>query len=245
MKSFIKDNILIAFSEASDEDLSFFAFSEEEALKAWNRLEITKKYNLSLPKFTFQEHGKSVLKITDPSIDVSAIRADALSTDLPMTTVGVFTADCIPLILTSNQAAAAAHSGWRGLKLNIAGATIKSMKKDFAAEPRQLKAYIGPCIQQCCYEVGKELLDSFIEADPSYSNFFKASKSADNKYYLDTQGIAKKQLLESGIPLENITILDKCTCCSKDPETGNYNYFSYRREKERRKSMFSFAVKLK
>jgi copper oxidase (laccase) domain-containing protein len=47
------------------------------------------------------------------------------------------------------------HSGWRGTLSGVAGRAVREM------EDSPVRAYIGPCIRECCYEVSEELAGKF------------------------------------------------------------------------------------
>ena len=84
---------------------------------------------------------------------------DAIITNVKNVIIGVFTADCVPVILVDeeNKVIAAIHSGWRGTFESITLKTIKKMKEEFNTNEINIKAYIGPHIRKCCYEVSEEL----------------------------------------------------------------------------------------
>ena len=47
------------------------------------------------------------------------------------------------------------HSGWRGTLSGISRKAAREMGE------QGLKAYIGPCIRRCCYEVSEDLAGEF------------------------------------------------------------------------------------
>ena len=47
------------------------------------------------------------------------------------------------------------HSGWRGTLAGVSGKAAREM----GTSP--VRAYIGPCIRRCCYEVSEELAQTF------------------------------------------------------------------------------------
>lgn len=92
---------------------------------------------------------------------------DALITNKKSTAIGVFTADCVPILLydKANRVVAAIHSGWRGTFSCILSKTIDDMKKLYGTKSENLLAYIGPHMHQCCYEVSEELIEKFKDSE--------------------------------------------------------------------------------
>ncbi len=80
-----------------------------------------------------------------------------LSTD-PAIPIMVATADCVPIIIEAESAAAVVHAGWRGAAAGVVPATLTALR---AAGHEPLRAAIGPAIGACCYEVGAEVADLF------------------------------------------------------------------------------------
>ena len=93
--------------------------------------------------------------------------ADALWTDAAGTWVGIRTADCVPLLLSSEDGnrVAAVHSGWRGTVGRIAEEAVATLAREGVA-PASLRAAIGPSIGACCYEVSDDLALRFLDAAP-------------------------------------------------------------------------------
>lgn len=226
--------ILAGFSDRSDGDLAFYLLSDEEAAARWENLQGLRNLSLNHAAYVHQVHGNKVLTVSDSGAG-SWCRgeADALVTSCSDMPVGVFSADCLPILFWSEKAVGAAHAGWRGTCLDIAAATLKSFQKNLEIAPGELKAAIGPCIGSCCLELGDEVFRRFVEADPAYEAFF----SKKNKWHLDLVALNRFQLIRSGVLEKNVFVFHECTYCNHD------RFFSFRRQKKRNGSMFSFVVR--
>jgi len=139
-------------------------------------------------------------------------KCDALITDKKDVALAVMVADCIPILLYSDNLIAAVHAGRSGTFLKIAQKCALKMKKMGAKE---IKAVFGPSIRSCCYEVGEEIIDIVEE------NFGK--KYIINNSFLDIVSMNIDQLKDVGV--NDIKIINTCTCCDE-------RYYSYRREKK-------------
>jgi len=169
-----------------------------------------------------QVHGNDVVVIADQK-QIYGIqdlpKADGIVTNLSNLAIGIVTADCAPILLYDNeqQIIGACHAGWRGAKSGIIESTIKAMKKLGAND---IKASIGPTIQQYSYQISQEFYDDFISLDASSSRFFKADKVA-NKWLFNLPTFIENKLSQCGVlDIDNLEI---------DTYTNVKNYFSYRR----------------
>lgn len=224
----------MGFSDQLDGDLSFYLHSELEANKVWKRIAVIKAHNFDRPAFAHQIHEDTILKVTRPVEVMCVGKADALITDETDLPIGVFTADCTPVLFAGNRGLGAAHAGWKGTLLNISAKTVTAMCKDYHLKPEEISAAIGPCIGQCCFEVGEEVYDAFCDKDAAYEKFFIKK----DRWHLDLRALNRFQLERAGINPEKILDVDNCTYCLKE------KYFSFRRQQRRNGSMFSFVVRL-
>lgn len=82
---------------------------------------------------------------------------DGLVTDEPGTALAVLTADCVPVLLAdpARRTIGVAHAGWRGLVAGVVERTVEEL-----GAPDGVRAYVGPSIGPCCYEVGPEVSDA-------------------------------------------------------------------------------------
>lgn len=102
-----------------------------------------------------QVHGSEVLRVSGPGI---AGDADALWTTEPRLPLAIFTADCLAVVLLASGAAGIAHAGWRG----AAGGVVSELRTAMTVEGYEpSRAFIGPGIGPCCFEVGPEVLERF------------------------------------------------------------------------------------
>ncbi|MCC6750344.1 MAG: peptidoglycan editing factor PgeF [Deltaproteobacteria bacterium] len=172
-----------------------------------------------------QVHGTRVLEVpagADPAA-TRAESADALVTARPGTMVGVFTADCVPVLLADAEAGvvAAVHAGWRGLSAGVIEAAANRMVVRHGARPERLRAAIGPCIGPCCYEVGPEVVEAFAALP-------RAVRSGGaGRPHVDLAVGAEEVLLRLGVLPAHLGRAELCTRCL--PEL----FFSYRRDGER------------
>ena len=186
-----------------------------------NHLCLAKKMGYRLDNLVHmrQVHSSTVMVVGSNNDFDNPPECDALITNIPEIPLMVMTADCTPVLLFDREKniIAAVHAGRAGAFGNIISKTVKKMKSGFDSKPEEIIAAIGPSIRNCCYEVGKEIVD---EAD---RNGFKyAISTRDKKFYLDINTILVRQLRESGIKQENIEDIGICTACRNDL------FFSYR-----------------
>ena len=135
------------------------------------------------------------------------------------------------LLAAEHHAAAAIHAGWKGTVLRIVEKTIDEMGKKYGTDAMQCTAVIGPGISQQSFEVGQEVVDLFKEAGFMMDDVTvwlpntKKDELPKEKPHIDLKEINRRQLLDKGVPKENITI------SSIDTFTDE-RYFSARREQQ-------------
>ena len=141
---------------------------------------------------------------------------DALVTSHTDLALAIATADCVPVLLATPQQVAAAHAGWRGL----VGDVISEALSRLTAPVNLVRAWIGPAIGACCYEIGEDVAAPLrAVGGPDTVRSRPGGKS-----HADLQAIAEVQLRARGV--ETIERTDLCTRCH--PEL----LWSYRRQGE-------------
>lgn len=97
----------------------------------------------------------------------SIIEADGQVSQQSHIALGMFAADCLPVLMADpkHHIIAAAHCGRKGLQRGIIASTIAVMK-EHGAEEHAIVATLGPCICGDCYEVGDHIADEFNEQFP-------------------------------------------------------------------------------
>ncbi|MGL4730463.1 MAG: peptidoglycan editing factor PgeF [Clostridium sp.] len=164
--------------------------------------------------------------------NIKNLEGDAIITKREDVAIGVFTADCVPVIVADikNNIVASIHSGWRGTYDKIVFKTIKKMIEEYDCKIENLKIFIGPHNKVCCYEVSLELINKFKELS-IYRN-----EDINMGRYLDLERCIIIQVELLGVKKENIISVNQCTYCSKEHE-----FYSYRKENEREGRLFSFV----
>jgi YfiH family protein len=167
-----------------------------------------------------QVHGTHVIHA--PSEYSKGVEADAVWSDEPGFACAVMTADCLPIILADieGRCVAAAHCGWRGLAGGILKRTIEAMPVD----PSRLVAWLGPAIGPSAFEVGGDVLAAFYLAEEDLA--VHPIPETDNKYFLDLNILAGRQLLTLGLDPGQVSGGDTCTY--SNPQ----RFYSYRRDGE-------------
>ena len=173
-----------------------------------------------------QVHGTDALIVDRPLTGTDRFLGawDALITDQPGITVVVRTADCVPVLIydRGRKAVAAVHAGWRGALAGIVPRTIQSMVARFGVQTRNLRVSIGPSAGSCCYEVDQAVLTPLRSSRPDWVSLLRDDRGSKAK--LDLKALVRRQTEESGIPVQQITVVNVCTICH--PAL----FHSYRRE---------------
>jgi YfiH family protein len=173
-----------------------------------------------------QVHGDRVLKLDADSARGSHT-ADAAWTDVPGLACTVMVADCLPVLLAAPEARAvgAAHAGWRGLAGGVVERTIEAVCGGASCEPRDLLAWLGPCIGPEAFEVGADVLEAFGAAPaPATTARFRYQPRADGlpRWRADLAGLARDRLQSIGV--SRVSGGAWCTV------TERSRFFSFRRD---------------
>lgn len=140
--------------------------------------------------------------------------ADAIVTDDPAVAIGVRTADCAPVLLydPARNVVGAAHAGWRGTAAGAAAAAVHALGREFGSNPADLIAAIGPCLGQCCGEVGPDVLTAFRAGgadERSMAAWFTPGNG--DRSFLDLERANRDQLARAGIGPDAIFASGLCT----------------------------------
>ena len=146
-----------------------------------------------------QIHSPDVIVATGPWETPVRPKADAIVTRAEGLAIGVTTADCGPILFVDPKARVigAAHAGWKGALTGILESTIDAMEK-LGAERNSVVAAIGPLIRQPSYEVGKEFVERFIDADAENTLFFLPGER-DGHAMFDLPGFIRMRLENAGV----------------------------------------------
>jgi hypothetical protein len=98
--------------------------------------------------------------------------------------------------------------------------TVAAMQKNFNSIPAECFAYIGTGISSAAYEVGLDVAREF----PSDSCLPSPFSTDEGRYMLDLGMVNCRQLIDSGIPAQNI---ERSQFCSFGDSSM---FFSYRRD---------------
>lgn len=167
------------------------------------------------PVWLRQVHGTRVVTLP---CDDSEPEADAAWTAEPGVVCAVLTADCLPVLLCAGDGSVvgAAHAGWRGLAAGVLEATVAAMP----VPSSRLIAWLGAAIGPAAFEVGPEVRETFVSADPALAYCFTAG--AGDRWFADLYALARARLRRAGVG----AVHGGGACTYRDAQS----YFSYRRE---------------
>lgn len=176
-----------------------------------------------------QVHGKQIHDIDATALAMRPLDADAMVSCQADLGLAVMTADCVPIVLyqPATGQIAAIHAGWQGLACGVIKATVERFS---SFEP--IMAWIGVCISQENYEVGRQVRDKLLTGCienqtlaaqhlESFEERYVLASEAD-KIKLNLPQLAADQLNAAGIKVSNESAIP---CSYADP-----HYYSYRRQ---------------
>jgi polyphenol oxidase len=166
--------------------------------------------------FLNQVHGDAIVDIAPAPRDDArhAGDADALVTALPGVCLVIRTADCVPVFLADpvRRVLGAAHSGWKGTRLEIARKTLEFMARRYGSLPADIHASLLPSIGPGSYRVNRDVFDLFD----------RGRIVSGEGLYLDLWAHIESSLRDAGVPAENIRNPRICTMRHND------RFFSHR-----------------
>ena len=160
-----------------------------------------------------------------PPPEVFAREGDGMVSFTPSAFLAVTAADCLPVFLLDTEKGffAALHSGWKGT-----GIAVKALEimKEAGSRPEAIAAVLGPCIQNCCYNVDEERAKNF-ETDftqalsnenPDEHPLGKVIRQENSIWYINLQAANARLLAASGV-----RHIAHCTNCTfTDTRLGSF-----------------------
>lgn len=226
-----------------DRSLNLPTIEEKIDSSAWDGLQTG--YRLLLPK---QEHGKKVIKLTEPLENIEAFiasppTADAWICSLDVLTeqriiCGVRTADCFPVFVRCRGYVAAIHCGWRGAQSGVLLDVITQLAR-LGCPQRECQIAIGPGAQAESYEIGDDVAAKLLAAYefvnfPNSTDVPSPVVEKEGKKFGALTNLLRAQAIFSGVKKDRIIVHTSCTI-------EDLLYFSFRREKEQAGRQLSFV----
>ncbi len=141
-------------------------------------------------------------------------QTDGMIVHGPGVAVGVFVADCVPLLLydPERHLAAAVHAGWRGTAAGIAAKAVRCLAEHFGTAPGDLVVGMGPAVGPCCYQVSERVAQAVRQAAGSEA----VAARRDDHWCADLAEANWRQLLAAGVSADRIELSGICTSCNHD-----------------------------
>lgn len=169
------------------------------------------------PRWLNQVHGAQVVHLKGRTVAQSC---DAAFTHGAGEVCVVMTADCLPVLLCDHAGSvvAAAHAGWRSLAAGVLENSVQALR----IAPAELMAWLGPAIGPEAYEVGDEVVQTFVDQNARAVAAFR--REPNERWLCDLYALARMRLQALGVA--QIYGDGFCTFTDKD------RFFSYRRDGE-------------
>lgn len=161
-----------------------------------NRRRLAERLALpSPPRWLDQVHGSAVYRALAGPAPAQEPQADASITSDPGVVLAVLTADCLPVVFAARDGSevGVAHAGWRGLAAGVLEATVAAMH----TPADRLVAWLGPAAGPRAYEIGAEVREAFVSADPGAGTAFVATRPGH--WRVDLYALARRRLAAAGV----------------------------------------------
>jgi len=176
--------------------------------------------------FLQQTHSTDGIVISEQNnlanIECFSRSGDYLITNQKNISLGILTADCLPIIIYDpiNHVIANIHAGLKGSLAGIATTVVKIMTENFASNSKELRIFFGPAARGCCYQISETVVEKIKNWKQSSNCLLFKNQS----YYLDLALFNQIQLSEIGIP--ETSFCQDYACCT----ICDNRYNSYRRD---------------
>lgn len=190
---------------------------DDPAAVAANRLRLEREIGVEPGHVVWMEqiHSRNVTVVDGPqSAPVEA--TDAIVTTVPGLALAVLTADCVPILLSDDEAGvlAAVHAGRVGARIGIVPRVIETMI-ELGARPERIGAFLGPAASGAKYEVPASMAADVEKHLPG-----SRCRTDKGTVGLDLRAGIRRQLQDLGVS----AVAQDPRCTISDP-----TLFSYRR----------------
>jgi polyphenol oxidase len=184
----------IAFSEKLSKG-RFETWTERPTIEFWHATQV---------------HGTDIVSTETLPVEADGMIVSWNDFNRPL---AIKTADCLPIVIEGETGVIFLHAGWKGLASGI-------LQRPEINIIKPLKVFIGPSIQECCFEVSEEFKAHF----PDNPFFIKKNE----RFYFNLQEEAKR-ILHNKYPSLAVEATTVCTCCHD-------KLHSYRRDKTKERN---------
>ncbi|MDJ0393094.1 peptidoglycan editing factor PgeF [Rhodococcus sp. G-MC3] len=179
---------------------------DEPAAVAANRERLGRELGLGVERLVWMEqvHGRTVTVVDGPVSEPVPV-TDALVTKATDLALVVLSADCVPVLLSDEQAGviAAVHAGRVGARIGIIPRVLEEMVAQGAVLSR-VGAFLGPAASGRQYEV-----PAHMQADVERHLPGSSSVTVRKTPGLDIRAGIRRQLLGAGVPA--VALDPRCT----------------------------------
>ena len=180
---------------------------------------VAKKMNVERDKLILmhQTHSNRVVEIKKHNYK-NKVFADAMITKMRGISLGVVTADCVPILLydIKNEIIGCIHAGWKGAFSGVIKNTISKIRK--ISSNNKIYATVGPCIGKRSYEVDKKFYKMFLRKSKNYNIYF--SKKNKSKKLFNLRKFVTDKLVQASVKVDQV---------NRDTFAEKGYFFSYRR----------------
>lgn len=235
---FCAENVLSGTSLRDNECFENFNMSLnnskdiEQVIKNREKLMEEIHHDLENCAFPIQTHSTNIHKVTKDDIGKGVYEhssgiadCDALYTKERNVLIGVFTADCVPILIHDETQGiiAAIHAGWKGTVNEITKKMLNTLIMEENCNPKDLKCYIGPALDFFSFECEDDVVSQVKNMSFDTEKFI--IDKGNGKYLVDNKRLNMQMMLDAGIPDTNIVMHHGDTIESDE------DYFSYRKDK--------------
>ena len=206
-----------------------------------NRKRLAEELNMPLDHWAlpWQKHTNNMAHVTSNDKgkgaydkNTSIMNVDAVYTTEPNILIGVFTADCLGILVVdeTTPCICAIHSGWKGTVQAITDKTVTELIDKGLLHPETTKAYFSPSLLYSTLEVGMEVVEQLKANQIDMTDCLRLMPN--DKAFIDNQGMNIRMLQKHGITQIYPSQYDTKpnACC-----------FSYRRDGKKTGEHFTFG----
>lgn len=149
-------------------------------------------------------------------------KADAILTNQPGVTLMMRFADCVPILLFDpiKRVIGIVHAGWIGTVGQIAKNAVIDMCNQYASNPADIIAAIGPSIGPDHYKIGEDVIEKIRLSLGKESN--RCIDQQNGSMFLNLW--LANQIILNEVGVHQVEVSGLCTCCNLD------DWYSHRGE---------------